>query len=179
MAKADSKTEYDLAQDLIGQMQRASTSQELWAIAGAAAFVEASQKLSDDELATVRSTFQALDTVLKGRVKVEEIAGIPLEVSDWDFKPAGQWPKPFVILIGKRLDNDTAFTLVASSYKIYQHFERLGMRSPENSPQHITFVQESPEQMHARKAKPGTNPMWLVKGAPTVTRARRGGNAPF
>lgn len=179
---ARGKTETDTASGasaLINQLRACTTSAELWKLGQSDAFQAEVQTLSDDDLESVRNEFKNMDAALKGRVKAEEVQDIPLTITDWDFNTSPQFPdREFVVVKGTRDDNGSEFQLVSGAYKIKQFFTKLGVRTKANTPQHITIVQETSEAMHARNAKPGTGPMWLVKQASTTARKASKGS-PF
>jgi hypothetical protein len=150
------------AQDLIGKLQDAKTSGDLWKVAQTEEFKTAAALLSDDALSVLRDAFKAFDIMLKGKVKAEDVAGEVLRVMAWDFNTSPQFPdSEFVVLKGTREEKGgEKFELLSGAKRIVRYFQD---KDPREVPQRIMLIQETAEEMATRDAKAGTSPMWIVK----------------
>jgi hypothetical protein len=178
-APTDSAITYsDAAQDLISLLLTTKTSGDLWKIGSSDEFKTAIATLANDDAAAVRESFVAYDVMLKGKVKITDVADIPLTIParSWDFpNPSPQFPDSrFVVIKGVRDDTGEKFELVSSAMQVYRYFTNANL----GESQHIMFVAETTEEMVARNAQPGTSPMWIVKRLAPRTN-NKGRKSPF
>lgn len=156
--------------ELCEVLRSCSTTKQLYDAAGTPEFKTRAGELIEDEREQLRDDFVSFLNAVKGRMDMEELAGVTLRVQDCDFPPASpRFPdSKFVVIKGVREDSGEKFECVSSAVRIYRHFST----RPSPPEQRVQFYKESPEQQRARDAKPGTNPMWLIRRMPTEGQAR-------
>lgn len=138
-------------------------------------------RLPEEIQRILRDTFAIMLDDLKGKVKMDELRDKPVTIKQPPDFPTPtirdertQELKPFVVIKGVVDESGEKFECVSSAVRIVRHFENSKLDS---YPQHITFYQEDAEQMAARGAKQGTNPMWLVRR--NAQPAEKRGAVPF
>jgi hypothetical protein len=180
------------AQQLIDQLNTAKTTAELWRIGRADDFQAAVNVLSESDRTAVREHFLATDTLVKGKITAEDVAakwddakqqhvgGTALRVTSWDFPPPSpRYPDSrFCVLKGVREDTGEKFEMVSGAKRVTRFFENLD--PTKDAPQRIMLIEETPDEMAQRQAKPGTSAMWLVRRLNPNPSARKTGNTtPF
>jgi hypothetical protein len=171
---------------LLEKLQNASTSSELWKIGGTDDFKSAVAALGEAAQGTLRDTFQVFDAELKGKVKIEDIAGAVLTVNKWEFPPASpKYPNshPVVLYGTHEVENkQEKFEVITSATQITRFFSRLDVLK--DAPQRIRISKETVEAQRERGgmvAADGTalNPMWIVERLNVPVAARNSGGSPF
>lgn len=172
----------DLYAALQEKMRRAKTPQELRETIDED-FKSKVATLPESRKEELRDFYLVCLNQVKGKVKLEDIKDVPLLVLSIDFPRITEntptnartgEPSQSVVVRGKREDNKESFEFITGGVRIYRHFAR-----DSQTPQRVTIYQESEEEMQQRNAKPGTNPMWLIRRHAPASNAANSPIRPF